>query len=645
VTDWIDIRKAAQLLRHKEGYVRLMCKRGKLPGAVKVGSRWKIPPAAHPKLAHVEAKDKIIDSQELHDVPANKRDDALKRLGIIREFERFAAIVERQGKTQTKALDMYISRQPGITRHSLQRWIARYKGQGLLGLVDLRGGGRFVNEMLSPDAFELFKSMYLTQQQLSVKLCWQNIDFINRDEDRGWKVPPLQFMYRFVKNHIPLPVQILHREGLAAYEAKCAPYIQVDPDSVEPGQVWVGDHSEFNCLIRHRGRWIRPWITAWQDMRSRAIVGWHISLSPNQTTILLAMKRAIEKHGPPDSTKIDNGRDYDSEMWTGTTKVKRRALKAGYIDEQMVAGIYAMMDIGGSFAIKYHPQSKPIERFFDTLDCQFTKTIPTYCGKDTKRKSDELNELLKSEKAIKEAYDLVSFAQIVGRYIEAYNTTAHTGKGMNGRTPAEVLSQRSSRRVLVEGVLELLMRVWSGELIVGKNGVRFKKIWYGQYNTDLILHQGRKVRVAYDPDDLRQLYIYDAVTLRLITIAEQNQLVRYGAAVSEESLRDAMHQKSRALRIAKDYRDSRLTANMNLTDLALKAMQNAREKPVEPASPTLRPVRTPLDDQVTEHKRRETVKAVKKAAGAESVETVLDIDFESLSSKSKKIDLGLFDDR
>jgi len=644
MSERIQIEEAKKRSGLCQQHIEYLCSTKKWDAEEKDGQLW-INVNSDPLLALEEVIDNTIDSKTLKGIPVRKLDEAFRRLGTIKEFEKFVWYSAQEGRNLPSALSLFVAMHEGITKRSFQRWCAKYKDQGLLGLVDQRGIGVFISQTISPGAFELFKSMYLTQQRLSIKTCWQNIDFINRDEVRGWKVPPLQFMYRFVKNRIPVPVQILHREGLAAYEARCAPYIQVDPDSVEPGQVWVGDHGQFNCWIRHRGKWIRPWLTAWQDMRSRAIVGWHISSSPNQTTILLAAKRGIEEHGPPDSAKIDNGRDYDSECWTGTTKVRRRAfLKAGYIDEQMVAGIYAMLDIGVSFSIKYHPQSKPIERFFDTLDCQFTKTVPTYCGKDTERKPDYLNDLLKNQKAIKKAYDLVGFAQAVGRYIEAYSAAAHSGVGMNGRSPAEVLATRQSRRCLSEGVLDLLMRVWSGELTVGKNGVRFKKIWYGQYNTDLILHQGRKVRVAYDPDDLRQLYIYDATTLRLITIAEQNQLVRYGAAVSEESLREAMHQKSRAVKIARQFRDSRLTANMDLTDLAVKAMQEASEKSEQPAAPTLRPVRTPLDDQVAEHKRRETVKAVKKAAGAESIETVLDIDLSLLKRERKYVDLDFMDE-
>jgi len=304
-----------------------------------------------------------------------------------------------------------------------------------------------------------------------------------------------------------------------------------------------------------------------------------------------------------------------------------------------------MMDIKVSFSIPYHPQSKPIERFFDTLDCQFTKTVTTYCGKDMQRRPEGLKEMLEDDKIIQGGYSIETFAEKAMQYIEIYNCTGHKGAGMEGTSPAKVLNKRQSRRVLADGVTDLLLRIWSGELTVGKNGVRFKHIYFGQFNPELLAIQGKKVRAAYDPDDLRELYIYDAKTWRLITIAEQNRLIGYGQPVPEEALRFAMKQKSRAVRVAKDYRNTRLMANTNLMDLTLKAMDDAAEPLPEKVMPKrLRPVRTPMDGQVAEHKRRETVKAVKKAAGAESVKQVLDIDFSVLNTKQKTVDLGIFED-
>ena len=648
MAEYIDSKIAAQRLCISERDCCRKCRDGTLPSALKTGSRWKIPVDADPRLAAEDMPDDLHKSDELRGVPVKKRDQALTRLGILQEFDKFCA---KANLSKREAMTLYTADRD-VTGRSLWRWMAAYRTEGLLGLVDNRGGGKFVSQMIDDEAFELFKSMYLDRRKLSVKTCWQNVRYVNKDERKGWKVPPLAVMYRYIKNHIPLAVQVLHREGLRAYEARCAPYIQRDPDSVEPGEVWLGDHAQFNCLIRHRNKWIRPWITAWQDMRSRAIVGLHICSSPNQTTILLAMKRAVEKYGPPDSVKIDNGRDYDSESFTGTTKARRRALRAGYIDEMMVAGIYAMMDVGVSFALPYNPKGKgQVERLFATIDEQFTKTVPTWCDKDTVRRRDDMQKLLDNERTIEQAYTLDGFARKFGEYCEVYNNTAHGGAGMDGSSPAQVMATRTSRRVMAEGVAELLLRCWSGELRVGKNGVRFKGIYYGQYDPELLICQGKKVRAGYDPDDMRRLYIYDAHTWKLIAIAEQNQLVRYGQPVSEQHLRFAMRQKSAALKNIKGHCDSRLIANTDLTSLTIKAMADAaeqsqddRRKTTDAGPKTLRPVRTPLDGQVREHKRQETVKAVKKAAGAESMEKVLDIDFSLLKTGDKYDGVRLFDD-
>ena len=541
----------------------------------------------------------------LSEIPANKLQDAQHRVGVVEEFEKFSDSVVRENGTRMEALSVYC-RQHNIKPRTLQRWIARHRDEGWMGLVDTRGRGSGDNDSISDEAFELFKSMWLDPRQPSVVTCLRNISYENRRQKKGWTIPNLRTMYNIVSRRIPYPSQVLWREGKAVYDAKCAPYIQADPDSVEPGQIWVGDHHQFNCWIRHNGQWARPWVTAWEDMRSRTITGFYISLSPNQTTIMLAMKKGLKEYGPPDSVKIDNGKDYDSKMWTGETKAERKArnaLRKGYIDELNMAGLYAMMQISVSFSIPYHPQSKLIERFFDTVDCQFTKTITTYCGKDSERKPEGLNDMLASQKVIGNALDLERFTKLFGQYVEVYNNSSHSGKGMDGRSPLQVLATRTSKRIILDDALELLMKVWSGELIVRKNGVIFRGIHFGQYNPDLMACQGKTVRLAYDPTDMRRVDVYDAVTRKLITIAEQNQFINYGSAISETHVRDAMQQKTRAAKVMRGYKDSSLIANTDLTSQAIKAMQSEQISNSEQSNKTLRPVQTLLDGQVSAHKQ------------------------------------------
>jgi len=577
---------------------------------------------------------------QAEEIPVDKRDAAMRRSGIVQEFEEFAGLTIRERGTRSEALAVY-SAQHKIPVRTLQRWIAQFRDFGVDGLVDTRGRGGRCEEVISAEAFDAFKGLYLTQQRLPLKQCWTILMHINRKENKGWTIPSCRVMYNIIKERIPLPALTIYREGRAAYEAKYAPYIQADPDSVEPGQVWVGDHHQFNCWIRHGGRWVRPWITAWEDMRSRVIVGRHISLSPNQTTILLAMKQGIQAYGPPDCVKIDNGKDYDSEMWTGTTKIKRKALGRGYLDESWLRGLYGMMGIKASFAIPYHPKSKRIERWFDTLDQQFTKTLGTYCGKDSERKPDYLNKLLSSEAGIRCGMDLKTFTGLADKYIEAYNHVAHSGAGMEGRSPAEVLATRTSKRVIPNETLELLMRVWSGDLKVGKNGVMFKGLHYGQYNQNLISCQGKMVRLTYDPEDLRKIYVYDAATVKLITIAEENELVNYGVVINEEALRTAMRRKAGSVKLVREYGPASRTRNMDLASLAIEAMQAARRNnDSEQGMETLRPVRTPLDGQVGIHKDL----VMRGKARPKTEKRELNIDLSLLKPKEIRCDLKLFPD-
>jgi hypothetical protein len=58
----------------------------------------------------------------------------------------------------------------------------------------------------------------------------------------------------------------------------------------------------------------------------------------------------------------------------------------------------------------------------------------------------------------------------------------------------------------------------------------------------------------------------------------------------------------------------------------------------------LQPIRTPLDDQVTEYERQKVRKILRKAAGAESMKEGLDIDFSVLNKKNRFEGVRLFNE-
>ena len=631
MTEYLTIKQTAKLLGRNAGAVRRRCAAGRFVGAKKEAGKWLIPETCHEKLRQ---PDHLIGSEDLSALSEKKRRAALTKLGIINIFEGFAAKFVADNGFRRQAVFIFAS-QNKIGFGTLYRWLRAYRKFGLMGLVDSRGSADTAQAVFSPEAATRLLTMYLTTAKLSLKTCYQNILFINKNENKGWKIPALRTVHKWVEDNVPKPVRILQREGQKAYDAQCAPYIQKDLSDVAPGAIWVGDHHQFDFWIRHKNSWVRPWITAWMDMKSRCLVGWHLSACPNQTTVLISMRVGIEKYGPPDAVKIDNGKDYDSQMFTGITKKTR---KAGYLDEFLVSGIYGMMNISVSFAIPYNAKAKPIERLFATVASQFSKTIPTYCGKDTASRPEELRFKLEQQSIIDSALTFDTLAEKFSAWTEAYNNTVHSGAGMEGKSPAQVLSMRLSKRVISSDVLDMLMCVWSGKLKVGKNGIRFKGLLYGQYEPRILQQFGKIVRVSYNPADLRTITVYDSESLQRLCIAEQNQLVKYGSPVGEESLREAMQEKAGILRAHRNWNEKQGLQHYDLIDLTIKAKNDANaheaHEDVKKINPTLRPVKTPLDLQVSEHLREKKRRILRKAAGAENTK-IIDIDLSELTRPEK----------
>ncbi len=633
----VSVKKAANILGITERHLRRKCSEGEITGAQKISGAWHLPAAYDSRLVGlVSGRGRKEDISALDVYSKPKRDAALRKLGAIREFEDFSAMWVRGGGLRTEAMAAFCE-MAEMGASTLKRWLKAWREQGIEGLVDTRGGEVGIKGF-SPQPAEMFESLYLDQKKPSIKTCLQTVEYYSKSHGLKWIIPSLRSVQKYVQNVMPLPMQVLHRDGRAAYDAKYSPYIESDPDSFAPGECWVGDHHQFDFWVRHRNRWIRPWVTAWMDYRSRKLVGYVISDSPNQTTILRAFGRGASVLGLPGKVKIDNGKDYDSEMWTGITKAKRIALKAGYIDEPMVAGLYGLMDISVSFSQPYHPQSKPIERLFATVATQFSKQIETYCGNNTISRPENIKDVLGSERAIQRAYDLESITELFEKYADVYNQSSHHGEGMNGLCPNTIFNSRENMRVVDPGALSLLMQVWSGKRTVGKNGIQFNHFNYGQYDPALAMYKGRDVRVAYDPDDITHISVYDLTTLKLVCVVGQNELVNIGdgGKVNEESMRKAQAAKARARRTVREYKPAAIVAASELAELTIDA-QRALASGVDIKDPkNLQLVRTALDGQGATYA---AAMRLKKAAGAESMS--LELDFGAMKQGSQQVDLGL----
>ena len=85
---------------------------------------------------------------------------------------------------------------------------------------------------------------------------------------------------------------------------------------------------------------------------------------------------------------------------------------------------------------------------------------------------------------------------------------AHRGRGMNNRTPLEVFNEEyplEQRQMLSDDKLRLLF-LYEEIRTVQQNGINFMGLTY--VHEELYFHQTEKVKIKYDPHDLKSIYVY-----------------------------------------------------------------------------------------------------------------------------------------
>jgi hypothetical protein len=446
------------------------------------------------------------------------------------------------------------------------------------------GRGRPRNDFVpDEEAAAYFKSLYLQTNQPDVSFCFEATAI--KAKRRNWRwFTTYNACWLWAKRTITRPERVLNREGEKAYRQKCAPVLEQDVRQFAGGECYVGDHHQFPVWVWDGDELIRPWITAWLDFRSHAIVGWHLCRKPNQSTILLALRHAClsADFGVPHRVLVDNGKDYTGYAMAGWKGKCKRFIRAGELDADTVRGLLSALEIELHLALPYNPNSKPIEAWFGQLHKQFCKALPSYAGRDPNTKPEDLAKRLAKSDCVP---TLEAFAADVDRWINAYNRAA----------------QSDAR------ALDLLMMIWPRSVKVSNRGVTVRiaseDYSYGQFA--LAGRQGEKVRVSYDPRDLDSVQVW-TLDLRHIASAPLNH--QYGRHLTEELAREASREKSRLRKAARYLRDNADLSYQRGADLAVAVMQRraVRAQQAErrratgtdgKAAATLQPLRTQLDGQ------------------------------------------------
>lgn len=389
------------------------------------------------------------------------------RLSILRpviEFpempERFMHLELKGGRRVTSVERMieFVAESTGNSPRTIKRWLAAFRTGGKPALADRvrtdKGQSRWFSRHHQTAILAAY--LHLNERQ-SVTFVCEQIE-LNRErlgiglED----LPSRETVRVFLAQQISPAMKALAREGQREYRERMSPYLRRMYTDIFANQIWVGDTAILDVeaqndiypeLPDHTPLRIR--LTAFEDFRSRKIVGATFSVEGSSISITAAMLRGILQFGLPEMIYVDNGKDYKKVAKGADRGLDVHPLTADDFAVIEEKGLLARLGIGVTHCIPRHPQSKHVERFFRTLHARFDAVHSTYTGGSPATRPDRTEaammlhrRLLKKGRAELSRHPYAS--RIVSgclSWIEEYNARPHQGEGMDGRSPNEVFDQ------------------------------------------------------------------------------------------------------------------------------------------------------------------------------------------------------------
>ena len=394
--------------------------------------------------------------------------------------------------------------------------------------------------------------------------------FEDQADKRDWvSYPSIKTIARYVKYLMELPgaesAHFLAANGNREWKNKKMLKIRRETASLKVMEYLVGDTHTFDVWVQYTApngkiKAVRPKLTAWEDMKSRMILGDIMSVDVNSQTIKESFVKMIygDVGSVPEIVHVDNGKDFTSETLTGTSRKKRKI----EFDSETVGFCQSIgiQEIGRS--LPYQPWDKPIERFFKTACDKFSRWFESYTGTLTGSKTHAKRN--KDIDGMLERGELLTMEEFFELWVkwkeEKYHTRRHGGLVANHEkwvTPAELFENGLRYEKAApprEYAAMLLMK--ADVATVYNYGIRRFNVNYFDY--ELSKYIGQKVGIKWDIDDVTKLYVYDQKG-RKICEATSAVVLSFGRHVSQEALEKHMRDQKRQIREAAEFVEERIT--------------------------------------------------------------------------------------
>jgi putative transposase len=369
-----------------------------------------------------------------------------------------------------------VARTAGVPLRSVQRWLARYRAAGLVGLARAQRSDTGQRK-LPVELVQVIEGMALRTPRPSIAAIHRRMTALATQHH--WTPPSYGSVYGIVRQLSPAMVT-LAQDGPAAFRDR---YELIYRHRAEgPNALWQADHTRLDVLVLDaNGEAVRPWLTIIMDDYSRAVAGYTIFLeAPTTLQTALALRQAMwckqqaawPVCGIPDVLYVDHGSDFTSTHL-----------------EQVAADLHFQL----VFSSVGRPQGRgKVERLFGTLNTECLAALPGYLrqGQPTTPPRLSLSEL----------------DTTIGDYfLRIYNNRLHHETGL---APIKAwLGQGWLPRMpnsLEE--LDLLLVMVATSRMVRRDGVHFQGLRY--MDPTLAAYVGESVTIRYDPRDLAEIRVF-----------------------------------------------------------------------------------------------------------------------------------------
>jgi putative transposase len=369
-----------------------------------------------------------------------------------------------------------VAQQASVSARTIERWVARYRRDGLAGLVRAprvdRGQRRFPGDLIG-----LIEGLALRKPPPTAAAVYRQV--VTVAEREGWPPPSYSTVYAVIRQINPALVTLAH-EGTKAY--RLAFDLLHRREATGPNDLWQADHTPLDLWVRdEHGLPVRPWLTVIIDDYSRAAAAYRLSLFvPTALNTALALRDAIGRKsdprwhvcGIPATFYTDHGSDFTS-----------RHIEQVALDLKMVL----------VFSEPGMPRGRGrIERFFQTINQLFLCTLPGY-----------------APNGAPPGASLLTLPELDTRLrdflLDDYHQRIHSETRMVPQTRWEAGGFLPHLPESAEQ-LDLLLLTVSKARKVQQDGIHFQGMRY--LDLTLAAYIGEAVTIRYDPQDMAEIRVY-----------------------------------------------------------------------------------------------------------------------------------------